>query len=66
MGSMREALAEPKEGEKNQKKKKKKKKKAETVTKKLKSDRFEKLESFSRRLRFCILKGSAHQRHQSS
>jgi len=64
MGSMREALAEPKEGEKNQKKKKKKK--AETVTKKLKPDRFEKLESFSRRLRFCILKGSAHQRHQSS
>ncbi|RHN72738.1 putative serine aminopeptidase, S33, alpha/Beta hydrolase [Medicago truncatula] len=64
MGSMREALAEPKEGEKNQKKKKKKK--AEKVTKKLKPDRFEKLESFSRRLRFCILKGSVHQRHQST
>lgn len=61
MGSMRETLAEPKEDEKNQKKKK-----AETVAKKLKSDRFEKLDSLSRRLRLCILRGSAHRRHKSS
>ncbi|PNY09910.1 alpha/beta fold hydrolase, partial [Trifolium pratense] len=60
MGSMRE-LAEPKEVEKNQKKKKKK---AETVKKKLKPDKFERLESFSRRLRLCM--GSCHRRHQSS
>ncbi|KAK2394442.1 alpha/beta-Hydrolases superfamily protein [Trifolium repens] len=60
MGSMREQLAEPKEDKKNQKKK------AETVAKKLKPDKFERLESFSRRLRLCILKGSCHRRHQSS
>lgn len=64
LGSMRETLEEQKEDEKNQKKKKKKK--AETVGKKLKPDRLEKLESFSRRLRLCILKGSSHQRHKSS
>ncbi|XP_061344360.1 uncharacterized protein LOC133290296 isoform X2 [Gastrolobium bilobum] len=59
-GSMREILADPKEVEKSQKKNK-----AEKVPKKLRSDRFERLESLSRRLRLCILKGSAHRRHKS-
>lgn len=60
MGSMREVLPDPNEDEKSQKKKK-----AHTA-KKLKSDGFEKLESLSRRLRRCILKGSGHRRHKSS
>ncbi|XP_058761451.1 uncharacterized protein LOC131634845 [Vicia villosa] len=64
LGSMRETLEEQKEDEKNQKKKKKKK--AETVGKKPKPDRLEKLESFSRRLRLCILRGSSHRRNKSS
>ncbi|XP_057433525.1 uncharacterized protein LOC130726300 [Lotus japonicus] len=60
-GSMKESSSDPKEDGKNQKKKK-----AEKVLKKLKSERFEKFESLSRRLRLCILKGSAHRRNQSS
>ncbi|KAE9594794.1 putative serine aminopeptidase, S33, alpha/Beta hydrolase [Lupinus albus] len=55
LGSMREQLSDPKEDMKNQKKQ----------AKKVKSDRFERLESFSRRLRHCLLKGSAHRRHKS-
>ncbi|XP_004486396.1 uncharacterized protein [Cicer arietinum] len=60
LGSLREILEELKEDEDNPKKE------AEQVRKKLKPDRFEKLESLSRRLRRCILKGSAHRRHQPS
>ncbi|KAJ1420973.1 Serine aminopeptidase, S33 [Sesbania bispinosa] len=60
-GSLREISSDPKEDEKSQKKRK-----GQTVAKKLKSDKFEKLESLSRRLRLCILKGSAHRRHKSS
>ncbi|RDY00666.1 putative protein, chloroplastic, partial [Mucuna pruriens] len=55
MGSMREQAAEPKEEVKDQKKKKKAER---STTKKIKSDRFEKWESLSRRLRLCILKGN--------
>jgi hypothetical protein len=47
-------------------KKKKKKKKALTVPKKLKGEKFEKLEAFSKRLRHCILRRVNHQRHRSS
>ncbi|XP_019440077.1 PREDICTED: uncharacterized protein LOC109345491 [Lupinus angustifolius] len=54
-GSMREQSSVPKEDGKNQKKK----------AKKIKSDRFERLESLSRRLRCCLLRGSAHRRHKS-
>ncbi|KHN40219.1 Hypothetical protein glysoja_038414 [Glycine soja] len=50
-----------KEKEKDDKKHKKKKKK-----KKPKSERFEKLEALSRRLRLCLLKGSTHRRHKST
>ncbi|KAF9679300.1 hypothetical protein SADUNF_Sadunf06G0000600 [Salix dunnii] len=49
-----------------EKKKKKKKKKALTVPKKLKGEKFEKLEAFSKRLRHCILKRVNHQRHRST
>lgn len=64
LGSLREISADPKEEEKGQKKKKKK---AERSTKKHKSDRFEKWESLSRKLRlFCILKGSANRRPKPS
>ncbi|KAL2341449.1 hypothetical protein Fmac_009389 [Flemingia macrophylla] len=62
VGSMREIQAEAKEEGKNEKKKKK----SERSSKKLKSDRFEKWESLSRRLRLCILKGSSHRRQKSS
>eukprot|EP00258_Populus_trichocarpa_P043372 XP_024459391.1 uncharacterized protein LOC18099730 isoform X3 [Populus trichocarpa] len=47
-------------------KKKKKKKKALTVPKKLKGEKFEKLEAFSKRLRHCILRRVNHHRHRSS
>ncbi|XP_047182371.1 uncharacterized protein LOC124848664 isoform X1 [Vigna umbellata] len=63
LGSLREISADPKEEEKGQKKKKKK---AERSTKKHKSDRFEKWESLSRKLRLCILKGSANRRPKPS
>ncbi|KAK7331199.1 hypothetical protein VNO77_25417 [Canavalia gladiata] len=59
-GSMKEITTDS-----NEEGKKKKKKKSVRFTK-LKSERFEKLESLSRRLRLCILKGSAHRRHKSS
>ncbi|XP_028179609.1 uncharacterized protein LOC114366817 isoform X1 [Glycine soja] len=62
LGSMREMSPDPKEEGKDQKKKKK----AERSSKKLKSERFEKWESLSRRLRLCILKGSAHRRSKPS
>ncbi|KAG5242281.1 hypothetical protein OIU77_029390 [Salix suchowensis] len=52
--------------EEEKKKKKKKKKKALTVPKKLKGEKFEKLEAFSKRLRHCILRRVNHQRHRSS
>ncbi|KAK7246056.1 hypothetical protein RIF29_40914 [Crotalaria pallida] len=58
-GSMREQSSDPKEGEKNQRKK------AIAFAKKVKSDKFERLGSLSRRLRLIILKGSAHRRHKS-
>ncbi|KAL2339308.1 hypothetical protein Fmac_013754 [Flemingia macrophylla] len=59
--------SEAKEDEKKKKNKnKKKKKKGEGVVKKPKSERFEKLEALSRRLRLCLLKGSTHRRHKSS
>jgi len=64
--SMKEKSSDSKEDEKKQRKGKKKKKKAETVAKKPKSDRFEKLEALSRRLRLCLLKGSTHRRNKSS
>ena len=51
---------------KEENKKKKKKKKALTVPKKLKGEKFEKLEAFSKRLRHCILRRVNHQRHRSS
>ena len=51
---------------KEEEKKKKKKKKALTVPKKLKGEKFEKLEAFSKRLRHCILRRVNHQRHRSS
>ncbi|XP_014517638.1 uncharacterized protein LOC106775106 isoform X1 [Vigna radiata var. radiata] len=63
LGSLREISADPKEEEKGQKKKKKK---AERFTKKHKSDRFQKWESLSRKLRLCILKGSANRRPKPS
>jgi hypothetical protein len=66
--SMKEKSSDPpKEDKKKHKKNKKKKKKdkAETV-KKPKSDRFEKLEALSKRLRLCLLKGSIHRRNKSS
>ncbi|CAJ1962793.1 unnamed protein product [Sphenostylis stenocarpa] len=66
LGSLREISADPKEEENDQKKKKKKKKKAERSTKKHKSDRFEKWESLGRKLRLCILKGSANRRPKAS
>ncbi|ESW19549.1 hypothetical protein PHAVU_006G134600 [Phaseolus vulgaris] len=62
LGSLREMSADPKEEEKSQKKKQK----AERSTKKHKSDRFEKWESLSRKLRLCILKGSANRRPKRS
>ncbi|KAG6743456.1 hypothetical protein POTOM_052148 [Populus tomentosa] len=52
--------------EEEKKEKKKKKKKALTVPKKLKGEKFEKLEAFSKRLRHCILRRGNHQRHCSS
>lgn len=62
--------SDPKEDDdkkhKKSKNKKKKKKKPESVAKKPKSERFEKLEALSRRLRLCLLKGSTHRRHKSS
>ncbi|KAL5056660.1 hypothetical protein RYX36_037342, partial [Vicia faba] len=64
--SMKEKSSDPKEDEKTHKKNKKKKNKAETVAKKPRSDRFEKLEALSRRLRLCLLKGSVHRRNKSS
>ncbi|KAL5537731.1 hypothetical protein UlMin_043497 [Ulmus minor] len=50
----------------NTKKEEKKKKKASTVPKKPKSEKFEKLEALSRRLRLCILKRVNHRRQCSS
>lgn len=64
--NMKEKSSDPKEDEKTQKKNKKKKNKSETVGKKPKSDRFEKLEALSRRLRLCLLKGSIHRRNKST
>ncbi|RDX89022.1 hypothetical protein CR513_29303, partial [Mucuna pruriens] len=71
MRSMKEKSSEPKEEDekkqhKKDKNKKKKKKKGESVAKKPKSERFEKLEALSRRLRLCLLRGSTHRRHKSS
>ncbi|KAJ6869992.1 hypothetical protein NC652_035793 [Populus alba x Populus x berolinensis] len=57
-------ISRPSKGEKEEKKKKKKK--ALTVPKKLKGEKFEKLEAFSKRLRHCILRRGNHQRHCSS
>nr|XP_034898280.1 uncharacterized protein LOC118036631 isoform X2 [Populus alba] len=54
------------EEEEEEEEKKKKKKKALTVPKKLKGEKFEKLEAFSKRLRHCILRRGNHQRHCSS
>ncbi|XP_021637703.1 uncharacterized protein LOC110633416 isoform X2 [Hevea brasiliensis] len=48
------------------KEEKKKKKKTLTVPKKLKGEKFERLEAFGKRLRHCILKRVNHQRHCSS
>jgi hypothetical protein len=56
----------PDPAKEEEKKEKKKKKKALTVPKKLKGDKFEKLEAFSKRLRHCILRRGNHQRHCSS
>ncbi|KAG5011348.1 hypothetical protein JHK87_019863 [Glycine soja] len=56
---MRSTKEKEKEDDKKHKKKKKKKKKP-------KSERFEKLEALSRRLRLCLLKGSTHRRHKST
>nr|AFK49310.1 unknown [Lotus japonicus] len=68
LSDMKEKLSDSKEDDKTDKnnKKKKKKKKAESNAKKPKSDRFEKLEALSRRLRLCLLNGSSHRRHKSS
>ncbi|KAL5163728.1 hypothetical protein HKD37_07G020566 [Glycine soja] len=55
---MRSTKEKEKEDDKKHKKKKKKKKP--------KSERFEKLEALSRRLRLCLLKGSTHRRHKST
>ncbi|XP_021620778.1 uncharacterized protein LOC110621053 isoform X3 [Manihot esculenta] len=46
--------------------KEEKKKKKTTVAKKLKGEKFDRLEAFSKRLRHCILKRVNHQRHCSS
>lgn len=46
--------------------KEEKKKKAPTITKRPKSEKLEKLEALSRRLRQCILKRVNHRRHRSS
>ncbi|KAK7303471.1 hypothetical protein RJT34_14378 [Clitoria ternatea] len=59
LGSMKETPEDTKEEGKNEKK-------AERSTKKNKFDKFEKWGSLSRRLRLCILKGSAHRRNKSS
>ncbi|XP_061954693.1 uncharacterized protein LOC133676910 isoform X2 [Populus nigra] len=56
----------PDPAKEEEKKEKKKKKKALTVPKKLKGEKFEKLEAFSKRLRHCILRRGSHQRHCSS
>ncbi|CAJ1941582.1 unnamed protein product [Sphenostylis stenocarpa] len=68
MRSMNEKSLDPKEGDdkKHKKKNKKKKKKKDESVKKPKSERFEKLEALSRRLRLCLMKGSNHRRHKSS
>ncbi|XP_022724361.1 uncharacterized protein LOC111281055 isoform X2 [Durio zibethinus] len=47
-------------------KEKKMKKRASTAPKKLKHERFEKLEALSKRLRLCILKRVNHRRHRST
>jgi hypothetical protein len=65
LGSIQQKSPVPTKEEKK-KKKKKKKKKALTVPKKLKGEKFEKLEAFSKRLRHCILRRVNHQRHRSS
>ncbi|XP_027363794.1 uncharacterized protein LOC113871133 isoform X2 [Abrus precatorius] len=57
-GSMKEISADPKEDGK--------KKKAVRLTKKLKSEKIDKWQSLTRRLRLCILRGSAHRRQKSS
>lgn len=46
--------------------KEEKKKKTMIVPKKPKSEKFEKLEALSKRLRLCFLKRVNHQRHRSS
>ncbi|KAL5182295.1 hypothetical protein HKD37_17G046458 [Glycine soja] len=58
---MRSTNEKEKDDDKKHEKKKKKKK-----GKKPKSERFEKLEALSRRLRLCLLKGSTHGRHKST
>jgi len=64
MRGTKEKSLYPKEDDK--KHKKNKKKKDESGVKKPKSERFEKLEALSRRLRHCLMKGSNHRRHKSS
>ncbi|KAJ6991803.1 hypothetical protein NC653_015222 [Populus alba x Populus x berolinensis] len=66
LGSIQQKSPVPTKEENKKKKKKKKKKKALTVPKKLKGEKFEKLEAFSKRLRHCILRRVSHQRHRSS
>ncbi|KAH1200551.1 hypothetical protein AAZX31_17G003800 [Glycine max] len=58
---MRSTNEKEKDDDKKHEEKKKKKK-----GKKPKSERFEKLEALSRRLRLCLLKGSTHGRHKST
>lgn len=58
---MRSTNEKEKDDDKKHEEKKKKKK-----GKKPKSERFEKLEALSRRLRLCLLKGSTHRRHKST
>jgi len=65
-GTKEKSLYPKEEDEKKQKKNKNKKKKDESAVKKPKSERFEKLEALSRRLRHCLMKGSNHRRHKSS
>ncbi|XP_014509049.1 uncharacterized protein LOC106768415 isoform X1 [Vigna radiata var. radiata] len=65
MRGTKEKSLYPKDDKKH-KKNKNKKKKDESVVKKPKSERFEKLEALSRRLRHCLMKGSNHRRHKSS
>ncbi|KAG4929136.1 hypothetical protein JHK86_046097 [Glycine max] len=58
---MRSTNEKEKDDDKKHEEKKKKKK-----GKKPKSERFEKLEALSRRLRLCLLKGSTHGRHKAA